>query len=177
MTNDAAAARRTVSELARSRDYARSVLDHSPTEVIQGCAKALRDYGFCVIDHVVPQERVPAVRDEVEHATGAIAENNRTRNLVREGRGLTNRNEPCNAVLFLPQLAEFLAHPAVTGVAREVLDEHIRLAQFNTRPLPADKPDGSPWEVAPEASHHVGYPAGVPAELRGPLRREWHTDW
>ena len=163
--------------LAASRAYARSVHDHSHAEVAEGCARSLREYGFAVIDHVVPHDRVGAVRDEVEHATGAIATNTRTRELVREGRGLTAQNDPCNAVLFVPQLAEYLAHPAVTGTARDVLDEHIRLAQFNTRPLPADKPDGSPWEVRPEDAHHVGYPAGVAAELRGPLRREYHTDW
>lgn len=55
-------------------------------------------------------------------------------------------NSAAHQVLFLPQLAEFLAHDAVTAVARETLDDHIRLAQFNTRPIRADEPDASiPW--------------------------------
>lgn len=33
--------------------------------------------------------------------------------------------EPANLVLFVPKLAQYLAHPAVMAVARELLDEHV----------------------------------------------------
>ena len=69
----------------------------------------------------VPEAAVPAVRDEVERATGALAINARTKAVTREGRGLTQRHDAANAILWLPLLAEHLAHPAVTGVARAVL--------------------------------------------------------
>ena len=117
---------------------------------------------------------MPAVRDEVERATGALAINARTKAVTREGRGLTQRHDAANAILWLPLLAEHLAHPAVTAVARAVLDDHIRLCQFNTRPLPADGADGTPWAVD-EEERHIGYPAMLSPELRGPNRREWHT--
>ena len=128
-------------ELAATRDYARSVRDDSLEDVVEGCSRALRLYGFCVIDHVVPEPDVERVRDEIVEATELIPANDKA---AREGDPSALRrptrlpgNSPCHQVLFLPQLAEFLAHDAVTGVARETLDEHIRLAQFNTRPIRA----------------------------------------
>lgn len=136
--------------LATSRDYARSCRDHSIEQVVEGCSRALRLYGFCVIDHVVPEVDVPRVRQEIVEATNLIPTNNRA---AREGNATAVRrparyprlpgNEACHQVLFLPKLAEFIGHAAVTGVAREVLDDHIRIAQINTRPIRADAPDNS----------------------------------
>lgn len=139
--------------LRASRDYARSCRDHSTQEVVEGCSRALRLYGFCVIDHVVPEQDIPRVRHEVVEATELIPRNNRA---ARVGDASAIRRptrypllpgtEACHQVLFLPQLAEFLGHTAVTGVAREVLDDHIRIAQVNTRPIRADRPDSAiPW--------------------------------
>ena len=151
-----------MAELARTRDYARSCQHNSVAEVVVGCARSLRLYGFCVLDHVIPAADVPRVRDEVVHATTAIPQNEKARSLQRQPRFPLRHHSACNAVLFLPQLAEFLAHEAVIGVAREALDEHVRIAQFNTRSIAADRP-----------GEGEGYKSG----LRGPGWREWHTDW
>lgn len=145
--------------LRTSRDYARSCRDHSTQEVVEGCSRALRLYGFCVIDHVVPEVDIPRVRQEIVEATELIPKNNRA---AKNGDACAIRrptrypllpgNEACHQVLFLPQLAEFLGHASVTDVAREVLDEHIRIAQINTRPIRADSPDSTiPWNQPSKA--------------------------
>ena len=168
---------RDAAELAATRDYARSVRDHSPAEVVAGCARALRLYGFCVIDRVVPEHDVPRVRDEIVEATERIPANKKAADegepgaIVRPTRYGLPGNEPCHQVLFLPQLAEYLAHDAVAGVARETLDDHIRLAQFNTRPIRADNPDeGIPWNRGQPGFGTAGKRRG-----RDPGFREWHT--
>jgi hypothetical protein len=142
--------------------YARSARDHTLAEVICGCSHALRTHGFAVIDHVIPATAVARVRREVADATPRIQANGLSRELVRRGNPRLPHSPTANAVLFLPHLSEFLAHEAVLGVAREMLDDHVRIAQFNTRPIPADPP-----EVV----------AGPATSDRGPTRREWHTDW
>ena len=53
--DDAAAAAVATAQLAESRDYARSVRDHSAEEVLDGCARAIRTYGFCVIVRAAPR--------------------------------------------------------------------------------------------------------------------------
>ena len=168
---------RDAAELAATRDYARSVRDHSPAEVVAGCARALRLYGFCVIDRVVPEQDVPRVRDEIVEATERIPANKKAADegepgaIVRPTRFGLPGNEPCHQVLFLPQLAEYLAHDAVAGVAREALDDHIRLAQFNTRPIRADNPDeGISWNRGQPGFGTAGKRRG-----RDPGFREWHT--
>jgi hypothetical protein len=176
-------------ELAASRDYARSCRDHSTDEVVAGCARALRLYGFCVIDHVLPEADVPRVRQEIVEATDLIPQNARAH---RDGDETAVRrptrfglpgNEACHQILFLPQLAEFLGHDAVTGVAREALDEHIRIAQFNTRPIKADNPDDSfDWNRRSRPGFGTAGAAAIEEKQQEEAVdkttwREWHTDW
>ena len=138
-------------ELAASRDYARSVRDDGVEETVRGCAAALANYGFCVVEHCIPAEDVPRVRDEVVEAT----------------HGAPRDPDTCFA-LRLPQLCEYLGCPAVAGTARATLDEHIRIAQINTRAVAADDPDPSvDWNRGKEWSGG--------RSPRGTGWREWHT--
>ena len=138
-------------ELAASRDYARSVREHGVEETVRGCAAALAKYGFCVVEHCIPEEDVPRVRDEVVEAT----------------HGAPRDPDTCFA-LRLPQLCEYLGCPAVAGTARATLDEHIRIAQINTRAVAADDPD-------PNIEWNRGNEWSGGHSPRGTGWREWHT--
>ena len=138
--------RAAAAALAASRDYARSVRDHGEADAVRGCATALAKYGFCVLEHVIPKADIPRVRTEIVEAT-------------------EHGMHSSSPVLDLPHLGEFLGAPAVTGVVRECLDEHIRIAQINTRPVRADVPDPTvQWNRDRE---------GMEAQARGPQWREW----
>jgi hypothetical protein len=60
----------STAELVASRAYARDCERHGTEEVIAGCSESIRRYGFCVVDHVVPRDVVPAMYDEL--STGQV---------------------------------------------------------------------------------------------------------
>lgn len=145
-------------QLKASRDYARSALG-DPLETVLGCVQALRRYGFCVLDDVIPPEEVDGVREEVRAAPAKNRANKEAGDagLRRSGR-LPWPSEPVSDLVWMPKYAQHLGHPMVTAVAKAMLDDHVRIAQFNFRAI------------------------GVTAEeqLANPnrkLMREWHTDW
>eukprot|EP01052_Picozoa_sp_SAG31_P039372 SAG31_NODE_5448_length_2529_cov_2.282367_2_plen_212_part_00 len=166
------AAQNAAAELAATRSYARSTAQCSVQQITEGCAAAVRRNGFCVIDNVVRAEDLDMVRAEVEHATTRISANREMvralehPNVAAKAGELVLRMppaplkalphvDPANLVLFMPKFAEHFAHPAVLAVVRDLLDEHVRIAQINTR-LQGVAPTGGWTSDAPD-------------------RREWHT--
>ena len=170
-------------ELAKTRAYA---LDAAQpvAEVVAGCADALARYGFCVIDNVIPASQVDAICDEVIVARSTITRNTEQLNeLVAQGlngeellnqaaanqvelrpvRRVGHPPKPPNDIVWMPLYAQHLANPAVTAVARHVLDDHLRIAQLHPRVINADKPDGT---ADGSGTRHTR------ADTRG-----WHTDW
>ena len=72
--------------------------------------------------------------------------------------------KPPNDIVWMPSYVQHLTHPVVPGVARRVLDDHLRIAQLHTRIIATDG-DGTPG----------GFGS---VEHRGRAdSREWHTDW
>ena len=118
-----------------------------------------------MIDDVIPADAVPAVCDEVR-AAPAKAHANREAGesgIVRTGR-LRVPSAPVCDLVWMPEFTKHLAHPATCAVARAILDDHIRISQFNFRPIMAIK----------EEEEHPG--GGYGGSDRLDLR-EWHTDW
>ena len=110
------------------------------------------------LDDVIPEEDIAAVREEVREAPGKNQANKQdAAGLRRKGR-LKYPSEPVSDLVWMPKYAQHLAHPAVVAVAKAMLDDHLRIAQFNFRAI----------GVTPEE------------QLHSPNRqfmREWHTDW
>lgn len=167
-------------ELRATRSYAVSATD---ADCVARATKALARYGFTVIDDVIPEAEVPALREEAEAAEIAIAENQQAvralmdaakargeppesalkgelpagvelRAVRRRGRAPKTPND----ILWLPKYAQHLAHPTLMAIAKRMLDDHLRIAQLHLRPI---KPGG--WGSA----RHNGRPDV----------RSWHTDW
>ena len=161
-------------DLVRSRAYAFDA--RAPlAEVVDGCADALARFGFTVLEHVIPPGEVAAVRDEVVAAEAITERNLAAIRDLQEGRGadagskvelrpvrrVGHPPKPPNDLVWMPRYAR---HPAVTAVARRVLDDHLRIAQLHLRIIEADQPDGT-----------LGGFGLV--TRRGREFREWHTDW
>ena len=167
-------------ELANTRAYA---LDATQPvdEVVAGCADALGNYGFCVIDNLIPASQVDEIRDEVIVARSTSTRNTQAiSDLVASGlngeelvsqaaanavelrpvRRVGHPPKPPNDIVWMPLYAQHLANPVITAVARHVLDDHLRIAQLHPRVIDADKPDESS-----DAAH------------RSAATRGWHTDW
>ena len=150
-------------ELKQSRDYARSATKHSLQEAVAGCVESLQRYGFCVLDDVIPEGEVDEVCEEVRQAPSKsqanreLLEQGDPQGIQRDGR-LKYPSSPVCDLAWMPKYSEHLAHPVVVAVAKSMLDDHIRIAQFNYRAI------GQSSE-------------GSRLDPRRRLLREWHTDW
>ena len=164
-------------ELARTRGYAFGAASLPLDQVVSGGAESLRRYGFTVIDHVIPSDQVAAVRDEVLAAQPIIDGNiaaieERISKIgpetpsveLRPVRRAGHPPKPPSDIVWMPRYAQHLANPAVTALARRVLDDHLRIAQLHLRVIEADRADGTPGGFGPVKS-------------RGREFRGWHTDW
>ena len=175
-------------ELSRTRGYAFGAAESG---AVEGASDALARYGFCVIDNVIPQDDVPAIRDEVDRAETTIARNMAAiRDWLAKHQGSTESitatkaaleaapanielrpvrrvglpPKPPNDIVWLPRYARHLAHPTLVGIARRVLDDHLKIAQLHLRPIAAGDGD------TPGGFGHSRYRGRADT-------REWHTDW
>ena len=109
-----------------------------------------------MLDDVIPPEVVAAVREEVREAPAKNAANKEAPDGLRRTGRLSRPEHPICDLVWMPQFCEHLAHPVVVAVAKAMLDDHLRIAQLNFRPI--GKSDEE--------------------ELSDPttqLKREWHT--
>ena len=117
---------------------------------------------FCVVDHVVPREMVPAVYHELsagmEETMAQLSPEERQRP------GPNGTTMGANEIIYQPLYQQSLCHPAVVGIAQTILDAHVRIAQSAGRNVASDDQaaDGERGGFGPAAN-------------RGPLGREWHT--
>jgi len=171
-------------ELAQSRAYAFDPTTRPVEEVVEGCTNSLSRYGFCVIENVIPTYEVPAICQEILEAQAKVGRNIRAIRELVDSEGLNDQEllasdkvslrpvrrvgrppKPPNDIVWMPKYARHLANPVVTAVARQVLDDHLRIAQLHPRIIAASSPDGTPGGFG--SVHHRGR-----ADTR-----EWHTDW
>ena len=142
-------------ELAATRAYAHDLETSTVEAVIQGASRSLREYGFCVIDHVIPREQVAAVSHEISDGMDEKL-------LATENSSGPQRHD----IVLQPLYSSYVAHPAVLGVAQEALDAHVRIGHWGRRNIPSDD------QMPPGERGGFGPPEG-----RGEHMREYHTDW
>ncbi|MBS01164.1 MAG: hypothetical protein CMQ24_00420 [Gammaproteobacteria bacterium] len=167
-------------ELRSTRSYAASATE---ADCVARASKALTHYGFTVIDDVIPEADVPALREEAEAAEITIAENQQAVRALMDAaeargeppesglsgelptgvelravrrRGLAPKTP--NDIIWLPRYAQHLAHPTLIAIAKRLLDDHLRIAQLHLRPI---KP-GSFGSARNNGRQDT---------------RRWHTDW
>jgi ectoine hydroxylase-related dioxygenase (phytanoyl-CoA dioxygenase family) len=139
---------------------------------IAGYLQSLRIQGFCVVERVIPEDRVVAVRESVHRGRELLLQDReaeqrkrleleRRRNPGYDGDSRVRPpQEPHSELCDIARnetFAEYLAEPRVLRVARSMLDPHVRILQteVNKSSRPAEQP------LSEE-------------QLR---RRSWHSDW
>jgi ectoine hydroxylase-related dioxygenase (phytanoyl-CoA dioxygenase family) len=140
---------------------------------IEGYLQSLRIQGFCVVERVIPEKEVSAVRASVHEGRRLLQQD---RELERKKRiELERQRNPAAQIGDGPvrpplaphaelcdiarneTFAEYLAEPRVLKVAKAMLDPHVRIMQ--TEVNKSSKPAGE--KLTEE-------------QLR---RRGWHSDW
>ena len=123
----------TTPELIATRAYARSLETHDLEEVISACSLSIRRYGFACVDHVVPREEVARVKWELSDG-------------YEQQLAALGAQRPRSEIVLQPTFARFLCHPAIVGIAKTMLDAHVRIANVGHRNLNSDD----------QASHGLG---------------------
>lgn len=170
-------------ELKRTRAYAFDAASGPIQDTVQACSDSISRYGFCVVDNVIPEDEVAAIREEVIGARSKVDQNMQAIEDLHDETGFegeTLRQEadlrgvelrpvrrvglppkpPCE-IVWMPKYARYLAHPVVTAVGRRVLDDHLRIAQLHIRILEDRPSEGEPIQSGSDTFH----------------LRKWHTDW
>ena len=106
------------------------------TKQIEMYVSQLREVGWCVVERVIPENEVDAIRQHVEAAhLEATADYEAAGGAL--GRQTDKDGGPGkNVIAYIQPLAPYLAEKRVLGVVRTMLDSHVRIAQteFKTRP-------------------------------------------
>ena len=141
---------------------------------ISGYLESLRVQGFCVIERVIPEDQVDAVRHSV-HRGRELLQKDREAELARRLEVERSRNpgyeppgerpprpprqphaELCD-IARNETFAEYLAEPRVLRVVKTMLDTHVRILQT---------------EVEKSSK-----PAEQPVSQEQLRKRTWHSDW
>ena len=78
----------------------------------------IKEDGWCVIEDVIPENEVAAVRDEVETSQVEYQK-------FSEEHGIWARN----VIAFMPSFATYLADNRVLGITKALLDPKVRISQ------------------------------------------------
>jgi ectoine hydroxylase-related dioxygenase (phytanoyl-CoA dioxygenase family) len=175
----------------KKRSYAfkkRSLLDK---KTLNKCSNIFNKYGFCVIDEVIPSKEISAIRDEIIEAQKKISKNIKKikellnskkfkedqllrnkkikiRSLGREGR----LAKPVNDIIWMPSFAKYLGNSSLIKLGKNLLDNHIRIAQIHPKIIPSNISEDSSEILMGNDSF------GLPRLYKGPATaRDWHTDW
>ena len=122
-------------------------------EIVEHVAR-VKDQGFTVIENVIPPDRVAAVREDVVKAADIIKAEWDALNAPDWREQPVARTPGISQMAHLLSLAPYFGDERMLGVARGLLDPHVRIAQCEA----------------------VGATVRPPNDDQ-PLYREWHTDW
>ncbi len=174
------------------RTYAFNPRKFSSKKLITNCAKHINDYGFCLIDEVIPRSKIKNIRNEIIEAKNKINNNiNKIKELVEskkysEEKLLKNKkiqlrsvgkigrpSKPVNDIVWMPKFSKYLCNSNIVKTASKVLDDHLRIVQIHPKVIPTSKDNFN------KKSLSFGYDdQGLPHIHRGPeYSRDWHTDW
>ena len=110
-------------------------MDTPTSKKIESYATQLKAEGWCLVEGVIPDDRVEDLRDHVVQGHKSALQYYES---IGGSLGFqTGPNEEVgkNAVAFVPRLATYFGDERVVGIAKTMLDVHIRISQteFKTR--------------------------------------------
>ena len=163
---------------------------HASKELAEKCSGSFKSNGFCVIENVIPSEEIQVIRNEILEAQEKIQNNIKS---IKEILDKNNFNEkdllesksvklrsvgrlgrpskPPNDIIWMPKYAKHLADTNILKVARNLLDDHIRIVQLHPKIIFNTPEDKSNISLGNDN-------LGLPRIYKGPATgRDWHTDW
>ena len=164
----------------------------SSKKLIQESSNCIKKYGFCVIDNLIPSKLIKTIRQEIIDAQNESSKNVKLikqilekdkkisekkliknkkiqlRSTGREGR----ISKPPNDIIWMPKYAKQLANEFVIDLAKNILDQQVKIAHLHSRIIPVTDPkDESNILLRNDL-------LGLPRIDKGPAdSRDWHTDW
>ena len=109
----------------------------------------LRDEGFCIIERLIPEDRVDQIREDVE-----AGHQQATADYEAWGGSLGFQTGPNgergkNVVAYVSTLSPYFGDERVLGIAQTMLDPHVRISQteFKTRPPNDTRADFRAWHT------------------------------
>ena len=83
------------------------------------CLLNLKEYGWCLVEGVIPMDRVGAIRRSVADTVEKHSNNESLKNGVGFVPGVIAQNQ---------EFAPYLAHPKMMRIANSLLGEHVRIS-------------------------------------------------
>ena len=172
------------------RTYAFNPHKLSSERFISSCTKHINDYGFCLIDEVIPKSKIKSIRNEILEAKNKINKNidsikklvdskKYSEKILLKNKKIQLRSvgkigrpaKPVNDIVWMPKFAKYLASSNIVKVASKVLDDHLRIVQIHPKVIPMSENNKNNFSFGYDSQ-------GLPHIYKGPAySRDWHTDW
>ena len=179
------------SKISQNRDYGFNANSLSKINVMKNCEKFFKDYGFCLLDNLVPTNKIKSLIEEIINAQKKSFLNIKNiketlkKNKISEKKLLNNKNlflrsvgkegrpsKPVNDIVWMPKYAKYLSNSNLIKLIKNLLDDHIRIVQLHSKIIqPNNFKNLSEVEIGNDN-------LGLPRLYKGPKNaRDWHTDW
>ncbi len=178
-------------KLINNRSYAFNAKTINNKKNMNKCVKFFKNYGFCLLDNVIPQNKIDLIRQEIINAQFQSSQN--VKNIqklvknknIKEKTLLNNRkvflrsvgkegspSKPVNDIIWMPNYAKHLSNSKLIELVSNLLDDHIRIVQLHPKIIP-------PSNTNHLLNVEIGTDnLGMPRLYKGPPNaRDWHTDW
>lgn len=125
------------------------------SKTIEISVAQLKAEGWCLIEGVIPEDRIAYLRGHVMQGHEKALRDYEARGGTLAFQAEANGEPSTNAVAYVPELAPHFGDACVVGVAKAMLDPHVRIAQteFKTR-QPGDR-----------NMHHRGFHSDWPHDI------------
>ena len=110
------------------------------SKAIETGVAQIKAEGWCLIEGVIPEDRIAYLRGHVMQGHAKALRDYEARGGSLAFQADANGKPSANAVAYVPDLAPYFGDERVLGIAKAMLDPHVRIAQteFKTRP-PGEK--------------------------------------
>ncbi len=180
-----------IKKLIKNRRYAFNSKAINSKKNMNSCVKFFKNYGFCLLENVIPQNKIECIRQEIINAQIQSSQN--IKNIqklvknknIKEKTLLNNRkvflrsvgkegspSKPANDIIWMPNYAKYLSNSKLIQLLSNLLDDHMRIVQLHPKIIP-------PSNTKNLLNVEIGNDnLGMPRLYKGPPNaRDWHTDW
>jgi len=178
-------------KISKNRDYAFNTNSLTKKKVMKNCENFFKNYGFCVLDNLVPTKNIKSLRDEIIKAQKKSSKNITNikellnKNKVSEKKLLNSKkvflrsigkegrpSKPVNDIVWMPNYAKYLSNSNLINIAKNLLDDHIKIVQLHSKIIQSSN-------FKNLLNVEIGNDdLGLPRLYKGPkTARDWHTDW